>query len=241
MLTPVLWWPYDRPGELYSYSFCRVKIILLFPYLSGFCFSLSLCNLGPHDRKGFLWASHMGVQKSSCIFKSEQHCRDAAWSCGCWATRVPWCVPTLQWSPCCGGTAESSVACGGVLWSSLPWLAQKMWFLPLGHLGWHMRRRKSGGTGERSFGGVVHGQTGISLSIMASSKKIEKFCWGAGTGGALHSLKAHVHPIYSLGISLCQRMNLDCSFNPPLQLSPSACSLPPPLCCAALESFPLHL
>lgn len=48
----MLWWLYDRPGEVYSYNFCRVRIILLFPYLSGFGFSLHLCNLGPHDRKG---------------------------------------------------------------------------------------------------------------------------------------------------------------------------------------------
>lgn len=100
LLTPVLWWLYDRPGELYSYSFCRVRIILLFPYLSGFCFSLSLCNLGPRDRKVFLWGKPHGSPEIALPFQIwAALCRDAAWHCGCWAMRVSWCAPTLQWSP----------------------------------------------------------------------------------------------------------------------------------------------
>lgn len=92
-----------------------------------------------------------------------------------------------------------------------------------------MRRTKSGG--------VVHGRTGISLRSMASSKKFEKCSWGLGLDGVLHSHKALPHPVYSLSNSLHQRMNLDGSSNILLLLSPSACFLPLPLCCAALESL----
>lgn len=79
--------------------------------------------------------------------------------------------------------SKSPVSCRGVLCSSLSHLAQRVWYLPLGHLGWHMRRRKSGGAGERSFGGVVHGQTEISLSITVSCTKKMKKCIGGWDWG----------------------------------------------------------
>lgn len=141
-----------------------LRIILVFPYLSGLCFFVSLCNLDPHDRFPVgqdTWSPEIKLPFQIWVAL----CRDTAWCCGRWATRVSWCVPTLQPSSCCGGTAENPVTCGGVPWSFLPWLTQRMGFLPVGHLVWRLRRKKSGGAGVRHFRGVAHGQTGISVSI----------------------------------------------------------------------------
>jgi len=44
--------------------------------------------------KVFWRTSHTGVQKSHCLFKSEQCCAGMQP-----ATQVSWCAPALQWSP----------------------------------------------------------------------------------------------------------------------------------------------